>query len=222
MLSIASRALKTSTFKPVLGSVSAIRTKVTLPDLPYSYDALEPYISKEIMEVHHKKHHQTYVNNYNAAEEQLEKSFQAKDLTEQLRLQNALKFNGGGHINHSLFWTNLGPHGKVSAKPSGALAEAIDKEYGSFDDFVAKFNAAAVGVQGSGWAWLGFNKATKRVEIATTANQDPLLHLTPLLGVDVWEHAYYLQYKNVRPDYMKAVWNVINWDNVAERFNKAQ
>ncbi|KAI9300550.1 Manganese/iron superoxide dismutase [Cunninghamella echinulata] len=153
MLSIAARSIKTSSFKPVLGSLTAIRTKVTLPDLPYEYNALEPYISGEIMEVHHKKHHQTYVNNYNAAEEQLEKTFQAKNLTEQLRLQNALKFNGGGHINHSLFWTNLAPNGK-GGSPSSELASAIDKQFGSFDNFVKEFNAAAAGVQGSGWAWL--------------------------------------------------------------------
>ncbi|CAO3600459.1 unnamed protein product [Absidia cylindrospora] len=221
MLSIASRALKTTSFKPVLGSLSVIRTKVTLPDLPYAYNALEPHISGEIMEIHHKKHHNTYVNNYNAAEEQLENSFKANKLTEQLRLQNAVKFNGGGHINHCLFWTNLAPQGQGSATPTGALSEAINKQYGTFEEFQKQFNAAAVGVQGSGWAWLGYNKQSKQLEIATTNNQDPLLHLTPLLGVDVWEHAYYLQYKNVRPDYMKAIWNVINWETVAERLSKA-
>ncbi|CAO3614258.1 unnamed protein product [Cunninghamella blakesleeana] len=223
MLSLA-RSIKTSsTLKPAatLGSIIAIRTKVTLPDLPYSYDALEPYISGQIMEIHHKKHHQTYVNNYNNAEEQLEKTFKAKNLTEQLRLQNALKFNGGGHINHSLFWTNLAPHGK-GGSPSDSLSSAINKEWGSFDNFVKEFNVAAAGVQGSGWAWLGYNKKDKRLEIASTPNQDPLLHLTPLLGVDVWEHAYYLQYKNVRPDYLNAIWNVINWETVSDRFSKAQ
>ncbi|KAI8977220.1 Manganese/iron superoxide dismutase [Mycotypha africana] len=224
MLSLAARSIKSSAFKTAsLRPLTAIRTKVTLPDLPYKYDALEPYISGNIMEVHHAKHHQTYVNGFNAAEEKLENAFKSKDLTEQLALQNALKFNGGGHINHSLFWENLAPHGKGGGDlPKGALASEIEKQFGSFDDFKKKFNAAAVGVQGSGWAWLGYNKEAKRLEIATTPNQDPLLHLTPLLGVDVWEHAYYLQYKNVRPDYLNAIWNVINWEVVAERFSKTQ
>ncbi|CAO3656531.1 unnamed protein product [Mucor hiemalis] len=222
MLSIAARSIKTSAVKSTLRPLTAIRTKVTLPELPYEYDGLEPYINTEIMKLHHSKHHQTYVNGFNAAEEKLEGAFKANDLTQQLALQNALKFNGGGHINHTLFWQNLAPHGKGGGEaPKGALSTAINKEFGSFDEFVKQFNAAAVGVQGSGWAWLGYNKASKRVEIATTPNQDPLLHLTPLLGIDVWEHAYYLQYKNVRPDYLKNIWEVVNWTTVAERFAKA-
>ena len=180
------------------------------------------YINTEIMKLHHSKHHQTYVNGFNAAEEKLQGAFKSNDLTEQLALQNALKFNGGGHINHTIFWQNLAPKGKGGGSlPKGALASAIDKEFGSFDEFIKKFNTAAAGVQGSGWAWLGYNKQFKRVEIATTANQDPLLTLTPLLGIDVWEHAYYLQYKNVRPDYLKNIWEVVNWETVAERFAKA-
>ncbi|KAI8372696.1 Manganese/iron superoxide dismutase [Radiomyces spectabilis] len=223
MLAITSRALKTSAAVKSFRPLTAIRTKVTLPDLPYEYDALEPHISGEIMKIHHSKHHQTYVNAFNAAEEKLQNAFQANNLTEQLAIQNAIKFNGGGHINHSLFWQNLAPKGQGGGNlTKGALSSAIDKEFGSFDNFVTKFNAAAAGVQGSGWAWLGYNKEAKRLEIATTANQDPLLALVPLLGVDVWEHAYYLQYKNVRPDYLKAIWEVINWETVAERFAKAQ
>ncbi|KAL1930458.1 hypothetical protein VTP01DRAFT_10620 [Rhizomucor pusillus] len=223
MLSIAARSLKSSTVKPAIRSLTAIRTKVTLPDLPYDYDALEPYINTEIMKLHHSKHHQTYVNAYNQAEEKLQSSFQGQNVTELIALQNALKFNGGGHINHSLFWQNLAPKSAGGGeKPSGELLSAIEKQWGSFDNFVTKFNAAAAGVQGSGWAWLGYNKEFKRLEIATTPNQDPLLGLAPLLGVDVWEHAYYLQYKNVRPDYLKAIWEVINWKTVAERFAKAQ
>ncbi|RCH92515.1 Superoxide dismutase [Mn], mitochondrial [Rhizopus stolonifer] len=221
MLSIAARSIKSTGLKSVR-PLTSIRTKVTLPELPYEYDALEPYINTEIMKLHHSKHHQTYVNAFNQAEEKLQSAFKANDLSQQLALQNALKFNGGGHINHTLFWQNLAPKGKGGGSlPKGALASAISKEFGSFEDFQKQFNTAAAGVQGSGWAWLGYNKAHKRLEIATTPNQDPLLHLTPLLGVDVWEHAYYLQYKNVRPDYLKNIWEVINWETVAERFAKA-
>ncbi|KAF7730417.1 Superoxide dismutase [Mn], mitochondrial [Apophysomyces ossiformis] len=224
MLSFTTRTVRTaSVIKPALRSLTAVRTKVTLPDLPYSYDALEPHINTEIMKLHHSKHHQAYVNGFNAAEDKLKNAFQANDLTQQIALQQALKFNGGGHINHTLFWQNLAPKSEGGGElPKGALLTAIQKEFGSFDNFVSQFNTAAAGVQGSGWAWLGYNKAAKRLEIATTPNQDPLLSLTPLLGVDVWEHAYYLQYKNVRPDYLKAIWEVINWKTVAERFAKAQ
>ncbi|CDS07319.1 hypothetical protein LRAMOSA01268 [Lichtheimia ramosa] len=223
MLSIATRSLKSTGFKPAVRCLAAVRTKVTLPELPYEYDALEPYISTEIMKLHHSKHHQAYVNGYNQAEEKLQGSFQAGNLTEQISLQNAIKFNGGGHINHSLFWKNLAPKSSGGGElPQGELLSAIESEWGSFDAFVSKFNAAAAGVQGSGWAWLGYSKESKRLAIATTPNQDPLLSHVPLLGVDVWEHAYYLQYKNVRPDYLKAIWEVINWKEVAERFSKAQ
>ncbi|ORE09243.1 manganese and iron superoxide dismutase [Rhizopus microsporus var. microsporus] len=224
MLSTAARTIKTNTLKRAVSPLTtSIRTKVTLPSLPYAYNALEPYISEEIMTLHHTKHHQTYVNAFNQAEEKLQTAFQANDLTQQLALQNALKFNGGGHINHSLFWKNLAPKDQGGGKlPKGALSSAIEKEFGSFDNFIKEFNAAAAGVQGSGWAWLGYNKAANRLELATTPNQDPLLHLVPLLGIDVWEHAYYLQYKNVRPDYLKAVWEVVNWETVAERFAKAK
>ncbi|KAI9025218.1 Manganese/iron superoxide dismutase [Phycomyces nitens] len=222
MLSIAARSIKASSAK-TLRPLTAIRTKVTLPELPYAYEALEPYVSGEIMKIHHSKHHQAYVNGFNAAEEKLEGAFRANDLTQQLALQNALKFNGGGHINHSLFWKNLAPQSEGGGQaPKGSLLSAIEKEFGTFDNFVGQFNTAAAGVQGSGWAWLGYNKAAKRLEIATTPNQDPLLALTPILGIDVWEHAYYLQYKNVRPDYLKAIWQVVNWKTVAERFAKAQ
>ncbi|KAI9313952.1 Manganese/iron superoxide dismutase [Dichotomocladium elegans] len=223
MFSIAARTVKSSAFKPTLRNLTAVRTKVTLPALPYAYNALEPYISAEIMELHHAKHHQAYVNGYNQAEEKLGQSFQGGNITEQIALQNAIKFNGGGHINHSLFWKNLAPKNNGGGgKPEGALLSAIEAEWGSFDDFKAKFNAAAASVQGSGWAWLGYNKESKRLAIATTPNQDPLLSHAPLLGVDVWEHAYYLQYKNVRPDYLKAIWEVINWKEVNDRFTKSQ
>lgn len=223
MLSLAARSLKASPIKAVARPLSIIRTKVTLPDLPYDYDALEPTINTEIMRLHHSKHHQTYVTNFNLAKEKFESAFRENDLREQIALQAALKFNGGGHINHALFWQNLAPQKEGGGElPEGPLSSAIEKEFGSFENFVTQFNAAAAGVQGSGWGWLGYNKAAKRLEIATTFNQDLLLHLAPLLAVDVWEHAYYLQYKNARPDYLKHIWEVINWKTVAERYAKAQ
>jgi Fe-Mn family superoxide dismutase len=194
-----------------------------LPDLPFDYGELEPYISAAIMDVHHKKHHQAYVTNLNVAMEKL-LSAQAKgDIAAAIALQPAINFNGGGHVNHSIFWTNLAPPSRGGGgQPTGDLAQAINAEFGGYAAFVEQFNARCVGVQGSGWGWLGYNTAKKRVEIATCANQDPLTSLVPLLGIDVWEHAYYLQYKNVRPDYMKAVWSVVNWSNVAERLAAAK
>ncbi|RXM35051.1 Superoxide dismutase [Mn], mitochondrial [Acipenser ruthenus] len=146
-----------------------------------------------------------------------------RDVTAQIALQPALKFNGGGNINHSIFWTNLSPNG--GGEPQGKLMEAIKRDFGSFEKMKEKLAAVSVGVQGSGWGWLGFNKESGRLNIIACPNQDPLqgtTGLTPLLGIDVWEHAYYLQYKNVRPDYVKAIWNVVNWENVAERFQAAK
>ncbi|KAB0404660.1 hypothetical protein E2I00_017573 [Balaenoptera physalus] len=142
-----------------------------------------------------------------------------RDVTAQVALQPAIKFNGGGHINHSIFWTNLSPNG--GGEPEGELLEAIKRDFGSFKNFKEKLTAVSVGVQGSGWGWLGFNKEQGRLQIAACSNQDPLQGTTgliPLLGIDVWEHAYYLQYKNVRPDYLKAIWNVISWENVTARY----
>lgn len=196
-----------------------------LPPLPYELDALEPVISKEIMNLHYNKHHKAYVDNLNKALEQYEKAEKEGDIATQIALQSAIKFNGGGHVNHSIFWTNLAPKSKGGGvAPTGELAQAIDQEFGSLQNFIEQFNAKAAPVQGSGWGWLGYNKAKKRLEIATCDNQDPLSTkgLVPLLGIDVWEHAYYLQYKNVRLDYLKAIWEVVNWSNVAERFAKAK
>nr|CAG8568335.1 4677_t:CDS:2 [Entrophospora candida] len=190
------------------------RSKYTIPDLPYDYNALEPIISAEIMEVHHTKHHQAYVNGLNAAEEKFEQAIKDQDVTAQVSLQAALKFNGGGHINHSLFWKNLAPIKEGGGEPP--------KDFGTLEDFISKFNGTTAAIQGSGWGWLGYNKANKRLDILTLPNQDPLITHIPLLGVDVWEHAYYLQYKNARPDYLNKIWQVINWKTVAERFAKAQ
>ncbi|MBA3816924.1 MAG: superoxide dismutase [Parachlamydiaceae bacterium] len=196
----------------------------TLPELPYDYAALEPVINAEIMKLHHDMHHKTYVTNLNKAMEQLAEAQQKQDIAAAIALQAAIKFNGGGHINHSIFWTNLSPVNKDGGKaPEGALANAINQEFGSMEKFIEQISAKAVAIQGSGWAWLGYNKAKGKLEIATCDNQDPLSTkgLIPLLGIDVWEHAYYLQYKNVRADYVKAIWSIINWKNVAERFSQA-
>ena len=194
-----------------------------LPDLPYDYNALEPVISAETMQLHHGKHHKAYVTNLNAALEKYAAAEAKKDMEQMIALQSAIKFNGGGHVNHSIFWTNLTPQSKAKKEPSGKLLEAIKKDFGSFKDFQEKFNTKTAAIQGSGWGWLGYSKEFKRLQIATCSNQDPLstVGLIPLLGVDVWEHAYYLQYKNVRPDYVKAIWGVFNWENIEQRFEKA-
>lgn len=198
----------------------------TLPDLPYAYDALEPYIDEETMHLHHDKHHNTYVTNLNAA---IEKHPQLGEKTvEELLadfssvpedIQTAVRNNGGGHANHTFFWEILGPN--AGGEPTGAIKEAIEETFGSFEDFKEEFKTAATGRFGSGWAWLVVKDG--KLAITSTANQDsPLMDgQTPVLGLDVWEHAYYLKYKNVRPDYINAFWSVVNWDKVNEYFAKA-
>jgi len=196
------------------------RGEHTFPKLPYAYDALEPYISKEIMELHHTKHHQTYVNGLNAAEASLAKTGSTK---EAISLQPALKFNGGGHINHSLFWKNLSPaNGDGGKLPDGPLKQALVADFGSIDGFKKQMNTVTAAIQGSGWGWLGYNKSSKKLEIVTTANQDPLLSHEPIIGIDIWEHAFYLQYKNVKPDYLNAIWNVINFKEAEKRYIEAR
>nr|AON96406.1 manganese superoxide dismutase [Neoseiulus barkeri] len=205
-------------------SKALARGKATLPDLPYDYNALEPVICAEIMQLHHSKHHNAYVTNYNVASEKLQEAVSKGDVNAQIALQGAIKFNGGGHINHSIFWQNLCSP-KDSGEPSAELQAAIKKDFGSLDNLKEKVSAAAVAVQGSGWSWLAYNKATKSLQVAACANQDPLeatTGLIPLFGIDVWEHAYYLQYKNVRPDYVKAIWKVTNWKDVSQRFANAK
>lgn len=194
-----------------------------LPDLPYDFSALEPVISAEIMELHYMKHHKGYVTNLNAALEKYHEAEAKKDAAAMIALQAAIKFNGGGHINHSIFWTILCPKKEGKGKPHGALLQAIDKDFGTFEQFVEKMNEKTIGIQGSGWGWLGYNKSLKKLEIATCANQDPLstLQLVPILGIDVWEHAYYLQYKNVRADYVKAIWSIFHWKAIEDRYAKA-
>lgn len=195
-----------------------------LPTLPYDLSALEPVISGEIMNLHYNKHHQTYVTNLNKAVEQYFEAEEKNDISTMASLLATIKFNGGGHINHSIFWTNLAPKKNGGGgKPDGVLLKAIEKDFGSFEKFVEQMNTKTTAIQGSGWGWLGLNKANSHLEIVTCDNQDPLITkgLVPLLGIDVWEHAYYLQYKNVRADYVKAIWEIVSWKNVAERYQTA-
>ncbi|XP_055589147.1 superoxide dismutase [Mn], mitochondrial [Uranotaenia lowii] len=218
---LAIRGALFGTFRNV-PAVLGVRSKHTLPDLPYDVAALEPVICREIMEVHHQKHHNAYVTNLNAAEEQLKDAVAKNDVSKIIQLGGAIKFNGGGHINHSIFWHNLSPD---SSKPSAELAEAIERDFHGLENFKKEMKAAAVAVQGSGWAWLGYNKKTKALQVAACPNQDPLeatTGLVPLFGIDVWEHAYYLQYKNLRPNYVDAIWDVANWKDISERLAKAK
>ncbi|GAB6024988.1 Superoxide dismutase [Mn], mitochondrial [Chamberlinius hualienensis] len=198
------------------------RTKHTLPDLPYDFNALEPVISAEIMKIHYTKHHATYVTNLNVAEEKLAEAQAKNDVSAIIALQPALKFNGGGHINHSIFWKNLSPKG---GEPEGDLLDAIRADFGSVENMKTNLAAASVAVQGSGWGWLAFNPGSRKLQITSCPNQDPLQATTgliPLFGIDVWEHAYYLQYKNVRADYVKAIFNVANWKDIAQRYKDAR
>jgi len=193
----------------------------TLPELPYDYAALEPHISATIMQLHHDKHHQAYVTGANTALGALAAARESGDLgAVNLHTKN-LAFNLGGHVNHSIFWTNMSPDG--GDKPTGELASALDDRFGSFDKFVAHFTAAATGVQGSGWAALVYDALGGNLVIQQILNQESQLPAgsVPLLLLDVWEHAYYLDYKNVRADYVKAFWNIVNWANVQERFSAA-
>jgi len=199
-------------------------TSFILPPLPYAIEALEPHIDKMTMQIHHDKHHNAYVTNLNKAIENTD----AEKMTLEEILKNISKYpdavrnNAGGHYNHSMFWTIMRPN--AGGAPTGALAEAINSAFGSFDDFKTKFAAAGTGRFGSGWSWLIKNKDGK-LEICSTPNQDnPLMDIAekkgfPILGLDVWEHAYYLKYQNRRPDYIGAWWNVVNWKEVSARFS---
>ena len=200
----------------------------TLPSLPYAYDALEPHIDARTMEIHHTKHHAAYVNNLNAA---LEKHPALQDVSLEALLRNlnsvpedirtAVRNNGGGHANHSLFWNIMSPSG--GGAPSGALADAIHQTFGSFDAFKERFSQAAATRFGSGWAWLALD-AFGNLVVYSTPNQDsPYMDgFVPLLGLDVWEHAYYLKYQNRRPEYIQNWWNVVNWNAVAENYERAR
>ncbi|CAN5794303.1 superoxide dismutase [soil metagenome] len=198
----------------------------TLPALPYAHEALEPHIDTLTMQIHHGKHHQAYVDNLNKAIAGTEN--ENKSLEELVKHAGAIsapvRNNGGGHWNHTFFWESLAPN--AGGAPSGAIGDAIAAAFGSFDEFKTKFAAGGVGRFGSGWVWLIVKDG--KLEISSTPNQDnPLMDVadvkgTPILGVDVWEHAYYLKYQNKRPDYLAAIWNVINWNKVAERFAAAK
>jgi len=196
-------------------------TDYTLPDLPYDYSALAPSISGKIMELHHSKHHQAYVTGANNALAQLAEARDTGALGNVNKLEKDLAFNLGGHVNHSVFWTNMSPDG--GDKPVGDLAAAIDDQFGSFDKFVAHFTATALGVQGSGWSVLAFDSVAQRLVIFQLFDQqgNVPLGVVPLLMLDVWEHAYYLDYLNVRADYVKAFWNIVDWANVQTRFTAA-
>jgi Fe-Mn family superoxide dismutase len=194
-----------------------------VPDLPYDYDALEPHIDEATMKVHHDKHHQAYVDKANAALEGTE--WADKDVEDVLKSlddlpsdkQGPVRNNAGGHANHTFFWKTMSPDG--GGEPSGALADAINEAFGDFDSFKEKVKAAGVGQFGSGWAWLVHDGSG--LSVTSTANQDSPISdgATPLLGVDVWEHAYYLKYQNKRPDYLDAFWNVVDWDEVGSRYD---
>ena len=199
----------------------------TLPDLPYGFDALEPHIDTQTMQIHHGKHHAAYVNNLNKALEG-KKDFEAKSIEDLVahinavpeNIRTAVRNNGGGHYNHSLFWETIGP--KAGGEPTGELADAINSDLGGFDAFKEKFTTAATTRFGSGWAWLTVSNG--KLCVCSTPNQDnPLMDVAeckgkPILGIDVWEHAYYLKYQNRRPDYIAAFWNVINWNAVSKRY----
>ncbi|GAA0165341.1 oxidoreductase [Lithospermum erythrorhizon] len=221
---MALRAVVKKATSPIGVGYRGLQT-VALPDLSYDYGALEPAISGEIMQIHHQKHHQTYISNYNKALDQLHDATQKGDANSVVKLQSAIKFNGGGHVNHSIFWKNLAPTREGGGEPpKGSLGGAIETHFASLEALIQKMNAEGAAVQGSGWVWLGLDKELKRLVVETTSNQDPLVtkgaSLVPLLGIDVWEHAYYLQYKNVRPDYLKNVWKVMNWKYASDVYEK--
>ena len=204
--------------------------KYTLPEMPYAYDALEPHIDAQTMEIHHTKHHQKYTDGMNGALEKLSPELQEKDIQEILSninqvpddIKGAINFNGGGYDNHKLFWNSMKQNG--GGEPTGAIADAINDSFGSFAEFKELFSSKTAPIQGSGWGWLVYNPNSGKVEYKAMSNQtSPRTEgLVPLLGLDVWEHAYYLKYQNKRPDYIAAWWNVINWDEVNDRFSKAK
>ena len=204
--------------------------KYTLTEMPYAYDALEPHIDAQTMEIHHSKHHQKYTDGMNGALEKLSPELQEKDIEEILSninqvpedVKGAINFNGGGYDNHKLFWNSMKQNG--GGEPTGAIADAINDSFGSFAEFKELFSSKTAPIQGSGWGWLVYNPNSGKVEYKAMPNQtSPRTEgLVPLLGLDVWEHAYYLKYQNKRPDYIAAWWNVINWDEVNDRFSKAK
>ncbi|MBF4582650.1 superoxide dismutase [Curtobacterium sp. VKM Ac-2865] len=193
----------------------------TLPELPYDYAALEPHISGKIMQLHHDKHHQAYVTGANTALQQLGEARESGNFGAVNKLEKDLAFHLGGHVNHSIFWTNLGPDTKV---PEGELAAAIDEFFGSFETFKAQFAAVANGIQGSGWSVLAWDTVGQKLTTFQLFDQQANVPLgvVPIFMLDMWEHAFYLDYLNVKADYVKAVWNIVDWENVAARFANAK
>lgn len=210
--------------------VGGYMAKYELPKLPYAYNALEPHIDAQTMEIHHTKHHQAYTNGLNTALESLSAELQNMELTKLLasldkvpeNVKGAVNFHGGGYDNHTLFWNNMKPNG--GGEPGGSVADAIKSSFGGFAQFKEKFSKDTGAIQGSGWGWLAYNPQSKKVEFTTMPNQTSprTKGLVPLLGLDVWEHAYYLKYQNKRPDYIAAWWNVVNWGEVDNRLSKAK
>jgi len=195
----------------------------TLPDLPYDYGALEPHISGKIMQLHHDKHHNTYVTGANAAVDALAEAREQDTIGTTVNLwEKNLAFNLGGHINHSVFWKNLSPDG--GDEPTGELGSAIDQTFGSFDAFQKHFTANATGIQGSGWSVLGFDTVAQALRVFQLYDQQANVpvSIVPIVMLDMWEHAFYLDYFNVKPDYVKAWWNVVNWADAAERYERAK
>ncbi|SDD75827.1 superoxide dismutase [Auraticoccus monumenti] len=194
----------------------------TLPDLPYDYSALAPHIAPEIMELHHSKHHATYVGGANTALEKMEEARANGDFANINKLEKDLAFNLGGHVNHSVFWKNMSPDG--GGEPDGELGAAITEFFGGFDGFKAQFAANAAGIQGSGWSVLAWDVLGQRLNVLQLFDQQGNVPLgqVPVLQLDMWEHAFYLQYKNVKADYVTAWWNVVNWSDVTERFTRAR
>jgi Fe-Mn family superoxide dismutase len=204
-------------------AVSAVRTKVSLPDLDWDFNALEPHISAQINELHYTKHHQTYVNGYNQAIEQHAEAKAKGEVKKTIELQKAINFHGGGYTNHCLFWKNLLPEKQGGGEPpaeASEFAKKVIEQYGSLDGLKSVTNAKLAGIQGSGWAFIVKNKENGgALDVVTTMNQDTVTGpLVPLVAIDAWEHAYYLQYQNVKVDYFKAIWNVINWKEAEKRF----
>ena len=210
--------------------VGGYMAKYELPKLPYAYNALEPHIDAQTMEIHHTKHHQAYTNGLNTALESLSAELQNMELTKLLtsldkvpeNVRGAVNFHGGGYDNHTLFWNNMKPNG--GGEPGGSVADAIKSSFGGFAQFKEKFSKDTGAIQGSGWGWLAYNPQSKKVEFTPMPNQTSprTKGLVPLLGLDVWEHAYYLKYQNKRPDYIAAWWNVVNWGEVENRLSKAK
>ena len=198
--------------------------KYVLPKLAYEITGLEPVISRHVLDLHYNKHHLTYVNNLNAALDQLQEAMIKQDLSKIVALQQTIIFNGGSHINHSMYWENLAPIAGAGGKlpdPKSALGEQVIKDWGSFDKLIDYFTKRSTAIKGSGWGWLVLNKAIKKLEFLETHDQDTISmipDMSPLLTIDVWEHSYYLDYKNLRAEYMKNIWKIVNWQTVEKRF----